>query len=208
MLVVRLDSGKTVNDFTESIKKPGPFPAWAVIVGGPNAPNPSQQSNATFDIQPGNYVVLCVVDIPGGIPHVAKGMFKPLTVTASTAPAAKAPTPDVTIGLKEYAFEVSTPITAGSHTIEVRNTGAQDHEIEVIKLEPGKTPDDFGKWMAKPEGPPPASAIGGVIAAKGGSVYFTADFTPGNYVMVCFIPDAKDGKPHMMHGMVQNFTVK
>jgi len=207
MIIVRLDSGKTASDFVEARKKPGPFPAWAVIMGGPNAPSPSQQSNATFDIQPGNYVMFCGVDIPDGIPHIAKGMFKPLTVTASAGPAAKAPTPDVSIGLKEYAFEVSTPITAGSHVLEVRNTGAQDHEIEIIKLEPGKTIDDFGKWMAKPAGPPPASAVGGVIAGKGGQAYFTADFTPGNYVMLCFIPDAKDGKSHMMHGMVQNFTV-
>lgn len=208
MFLVRLDSGKTVSDFQAATKKPGPFPAWAVIVAGPNAPNPTQQSNATFDLQPGNYVMICVVDIPDGIPHIAKGMFKPLTVTASTSPAAKAPVSDISISLKEYAFEVSKPVAAGSHTFEVRNTGTQDHEIEVIKLEPGKTIDDFGKWAAKPQGPPPASAVGGVIAGKGGGpVYFTADFTPGNYVMLCFIPDAKDGKPHMNHGMVQPFTV-
>lgn len=207
LILVRLDSGKTASDFTEAIKKPGPFPAWAPIVGGPNAPNPSQQSNATLDVQPGNYVMLCVVDVPGGIPHVAKGMIKALTVTASTA-TAKAPTPDVSIAMKEYGFDVSKPITAGSHTFEVKNTGAQDHEIEIIKLEPGKTVEDLGKWMAKPDGPPPGSAIGGVIAGKGtGPVYFTADFTPGSYVMMCLIPDAKDGKPHLAHGMVQNFTV-
>jgi hypothetical protein len=46
-----------------------------------------------------------------------------------------------------------------------------------------------------------------VIAGKGARAYFTADFTPGNYVMLCFIPDAKDGKSHMEHGMVQPFTV-
>jgi hypothetical protein len=32
--------------------------------------------------------------------------------------------------------------------------------------------------------------------------------TPGNYVMLCFLPDAKDGKPHLDHGMVKEFTVK
>jgi hypothetical protein len=206
MVLVRLDSGKTVADLGKAMQKPG-FPAWAPVIGGPNVPNPSQESNATFDLQPGNYAMLCLVDIPGGVPHVARGMIRPLTVTASAA-RAKAPTADISIGLKEYAFELSKPVTAGSHTFEVRNTGAQDHEIEVIKLEPGKTMEDFGKWMAKPEGPPPASAVGGVIAGKGaGPVYFTADFTPGNYVMICVIPDAKDGKPHIEHGMAQPFTV-
>jgi len=38
--------------------------------------------------------------------------------------------------------------------------------------------------------------------------YFTADFTPGNYVFLCFVGDEKDHKPHFAHGMVQNFTVE
>jgi hypothetical protein len=33
------------------------------------------------------------------------------------------------------------------------------------------------------------------------------DFTPGDYGMVCFAPDLKDGKPHFVHGMVQQITV-
>jgi hypothetical protein len=37
--------------------------------------------------------------------------------------------------------------------------------------------------------------------------YFTADLTPGNYVLLCFVPDAKDGKAHMEHGMVKEFKV-
>jgi len=38
--------------------------------------------------------------------------------------------------------------------------------------------------------------------------YFTADFTPGNYILMCFLPDAKDGKPHLAHGMTKQITVK
>jgi hypothetical protein len=38
--------------------------------------------------------------------------------------------------------------------------------------------------------------------------YFTANFTPGRYGLLCFLPDAKDGKPHFVHGMVQEITVK
>ena len=38
--------------------------------------------------------------------------------------------------------------------------------------------------------------------------YFTADFAPGKYGLICFLPDAKDGKPHLAHGMVREITVK
>jgi len=30
---------------------------------------------------------------------------------------------------------------------------------------------------------------------------------PGNYVLICFEPDAKDGMPRFVHGMPQAFTV-
>ncbi|MGI8507980.1 MAG: hypothetical protein ACR2MQ_01490 [Gemmatimonadaceae bacterium] len=90
----------------------------------------------------------------------------------------------------------------------MRNTAAPPHEMEVIKLAPGKTSMDMLNWIEEPIGPPPGSAIGGVTNFGSGTpVYFTATFTPGNYMLVCFVPDTRDGKPHFMHGMVQAIKV-
>ena len=36
---------------------------------------------------------------------------------------------------------------------------------------------------------------------------FTADLTAGDYGLICFVPDAKDGKMHLEHGMMKNFKV-
>jgi hypothetical protein len=33
------------------------------------------------------------------------------------------------------------------------------------------------------------------------------DLAPGEYALVCFVPDAKDGKPHFMHGMATQIKV-
>ncbi len=41
----------------------------------------------------------------------------------------------------------------------------------------------------------------------GGVAVFTAELTAGNYVLWCFAPDAKDGKPHFLHGMAKQLTV-
>jgi len=209
---VRLDSGRTLADFEGAMKamKPNtPPPAWAVDIPGPNAAEPNQTVNTTLDMAPGNYAVLCFVDIPGGVPHFAKGMVKGLTVKPATGPSAAAPTADVTIAMSDYSFTLSTPITAGKHVFRVTSTGPQSHEVIMLKLAPGKTLEDFGKWMAKQDGPPPASSMGGTSGQAPGVVAtFEAEITPGDYALVCVVPDAKDGKPHMEKGMVHPFKVQ
>lgn len=206
--VLRLDDGKTVADLEAAMKQPGPPPSWVKFAGGPNAPDPGKEANATFDITPGNYAMVCFVDVPGGVPHFAKGMVHPLTVTAAKGPTAAAPVADDSITLSNYAFTISTPISAGKHTFMVHNTADQPHEIELIRLAPGKTPKDLLDWMQKPNGPPPGNAIGGVAAMSGSAPeYFSADVTPGQYLLICFLPDVKDGKPHFEHGMMHTFKV-
>ena len=169
---------------------------------------PKAKFNETIDLAAGNYAIICLVDIPEHKPHFALGMIRPLVVTQSTGPSAAAPTADVSIALSDYKFIISTPLTAGRHVIEVSNSGPQPHELFVLKLAAGKTLDDFGKWMAKPVGPPPGVAMGGISTGMpGAKAWFSVDLTPGDYALICFVPDAKDGKSHIEHGMVQPFKI-
>lgn len=206
--IVRLDSGKTANDLAAAMKNPGPPPAWATFIGGPNAPDPTGQSDAAFDLQAGHYAVICLVDIPDKMPHFAKGMIKDMTVIPATGAPLATPTADITITLADYNFAIKGPLTAGKHVIEVDNAGPQLHEVEIVRLADGKTIKDLSAWMQTMQGPPPANAIGGVSAMIPKSTgYVTADLKPGNYVAICFIPDSKDGKPHLEHGMIKEFKV-
>jgi hypothetical protein len=209
MQILRLTNGKTFGDLSAALKRQGPPPKWMKEVGGPNAPAPGMESNATLMLEPGNYAIICFVDI-GGAPHFTKGMVRPLKVVAATGPAAVRPTPDVTVTLVDYGFNFSTPVLAGTRTIQVQNSGPQNHEVELVQLAPGKTANDFLAWAgAGMKGAPPAKPIGGVAAIERGmSQTFSANFTPGNYAFICFIPDAKDGKPHFTHGMTKEFSVR
>jgi hypothetical protein len=38
--------------------------------------------------------------------------------------------------------------------------------------------------------------------------YLTLDLAPGGYALVCYVPDATSGKPHMVHGMAKRIDVK
>jgi hypothetical protein len=209
MQILRLTNGKTFGDLSAALKRQGPPPKWMKEVGGPNAPAPGMESNATLMLEPGNYAIICFVDI-GGAPHFTKGMVRPFKVVAASGPTASNPIPDVTATLVDYNFKLSTPILAGVRTIKVQNSGPQNHEIELVQLAPGKTANDFLAWAgAGMKGPPPAKPIGGVAAIERGmSQTFSANFTPGNYAFICFIPDAKDGKPHSTHGMTKDFSVR
>jgi len=207
MAILKLTDGKTVDDLRAALANPGPPPTWVKEMGGPNAPDPGVESNATLMMEPGNYALICFVDI-GGPPHFAKGMIRPLRVVPSKDAYPK-PRADITATLVDYSFKLSSPIRAGTHTIRVHNVAKQHHEIELVQLAPGKTLGDFMNWLQKMEGPPPGKALGGVAAMEPGmSQYFTYNFTPGNYGLICFLPDATDGKPHFAHGMAQQITVK
>lgn len=208
--LLRIDSSRTFDDAVAAIPRQVNFPSWLVAVGGPNAVAAGDTSIVTQELAPGNYMWICFVDLPGGSPHYKKGMERALTVVPSSAPAATPPDADINVTLRNYAFELSAPLTAGHHTFKVMtaDTSSQSHELVLIQLAPGKTGEDLLGWLQKPEGPPPGRPLGGVAdLTRSMPVYFSANLTPGNYLLICFDPDFKDGKPHFMHGMMETVSV-
>jgi hypothetical protein len=208
--VIKLEQGKRLADLGQAMKNPGPPPAWIKFVGGPNAIPPGKNSNATAVLEPGRYAYLCLVWGPDKVMHVAKGMMREFEVVDSASSAGKGlPTADVTINLVDYDFHSSQPLTPGRKTILVINDGPQPHELALVKLAPGKTVEDFAHWVeVEMKGPPPAEPVGGVVMLdKGARGTFTAELEPGEYGLLCFMPDSKDGKPHLAHGMMKSIKV-
>lgn len=208
--LVRLEDGRTLDDLVRHMAAGGPPPAWMVEIGGPNTPGlPGEETNATLDLAPGNYALLCVIPSPDGTPHIMKGMVRPMVVVPATGAGAVMPPADLTMVLDDYSFDTDRPITAGRRTIRVENVAAQPHEVLFVKLEPGRTVGDFLQFMHAPQGPPPGKIVGGTTGiAQGGTNQVVIDFEPGEYGMLCFVPDAKDGASHIAHGMVKQFTVE
>ena len=209
--LVKLPDDMSMEEFQEAMsgmQMGSPPPPWFHDAGGVNPPAPGKPARVTQMLEPGEYVVLCMVDTPDRVPHVMKGMMQPLTVTEPSTPPAQAPAADLTLTLVDYAFSFSAPPVAGEYVIRVENAAEQAHEVAFFRLLPGKTLDDLMAWAQSYEGTPPFEAAGGVPGMHPGQVVDVhVDFIPGDYVALCFIPDATDGQLHLVHGMMLPFTV-
>jgi hypothetical protein len=207
--LVKLEEGKTADDFMAALKAGGPPPKWATMAGGPNPADVAGESTTTMPLEPGNYVMVCFIPGADGVPHIMKGMSKPVTVTPASGPGAPEPQADIVMKLVDYDFTLSQPLTAGRHTIRIENAGPQPHELALVKMERGKTPMDFAEWGEKQVGPAPGTLHGGVSAIMAGDHAFVeVDLEPGEYGLICFIPDMKDGKAHFHHGMIKTIKVE
>jgi uncharacterized cupredoxin-like copper-binding protein len=203
--------GKTWDEIRAAMMAPGAMAPWLSFPGGPGVVAGGDSSNATARLEPGNYFIVCFLPSPDGTPHVMKGMVRRLVVApaplTASAPLAE-PKADVIATLSDYAFELSTSLTAGTHTIRVQNVGPQLHELNIERLAPGKTLADVQRWMAGGmKGEPPTRPVGGFEGPSVGTVgWFTVALAPGKYLLICYVPDA-DGKPHVVHGMAKEITV-
>lgn len=184
--------------------------ALVSFAGGPGPAAPEGGSQATVDLEAGQYMMVCFIPSPDGVPHIAKGMVRPLEVTPSTGPAATPPEADAEVTLKDFAFDAPATIDAGKTTIAVTNAGPQPHEMGVVKLSEGVTPEQVQAIFSAPPGaeapagPPPFTDAGGFQAiVPGGEGWATVDFEAGaTYALVCFVPDAASGAPHVALGML------
>lgn len=209
--VVRLDEGHTVQELMAEMGKGegAPPPSWARMVGGANGADPGATVETSMLLEPGNYALICMIPAADGMPHFAKGMVRPLTVTG-TATGATVPTADVTLTMTGGHFEMSGPVAAGMRTIRVENTDAMPHEAILIKLVDGASAQNLVDWLlGGMQGPPPGSGRGGTVALEQGAWNIVhADLTPGNYAVVDFLPHPADGRPNAAHGMLFDFTVE
>jgi hypothetical protein len=204
--LMRLADGKTLDDFLAALQGEQP-PTWATPAGGPAPPEVGGTSVSIEALEPGNYAMICFIPAVDGMPHAMKGMTRALKVVGPSR-ATPEPEADIVVTLVDYDFQLSKPLTAGKHTIRVDNGGQQPHEIAIVRMNAGKKPADFTAWGMKPVGPPPGTIHGGLSGIMPGSHSFIeVDLPAGEYALLCFLPDAKDGKPHFEHGMAKRTTV-
>jgi hypothetical protein len=205
--LARLPAGRTVAELRDTLAAGG-LPSWVTFVGGPGVPAPGLPSEVIVPLEPGSYAVLCFVESENRVPHLAKGMIRELAVVPGEESGRPEPRWDARLLLDDYSFAFTSGLTAGRRTIRVENRGPQPHEVVFVRLRPGRTAADVLAWFKNKKGPPPGEPFGGTVALQSGQINFViADFTPGDYALLCFVPDAGDGRRHVAHGMVSQIRV-
>lgn len=186
--------------------------AKLTFVGGIGIIPPGFTSSVILDLEPGVYVLFCGLDTPDGSMHSAEGMIASFEVVAPEAASdAVPPEADVTIDMADFSYSgLEEPLAAGTHIMEIVNTGVEPHEMLLFQLAPGATVEEALMSLEAPQdGLPPAIPAGGMqVLPPGDTGWLVTDLQPGTYLVICFVPSfANEGQPHIALGMMAAFEV-
>lgn len=183
--VVRLDSGKTVADLYRAAREGQRMTSWARQLGGPAFALPPSTTNATLDLEPGNYALVCYIGSARedrARYHLLNGMFRALTVVPSAQRREDAPEVDIVATISaEKAVTFSKPLRAGRVMMRVQNESDEDLEFKFQRVPAGVSGKAF---LAQERGTGPGAPAGGLSSVPPrASVITTLDFKPGEYIV-------------------------
>lgn len=115
---------------------------------------------------------------------------------------------NITVVATDFAFSAPGRVNAGWITVNLINRGNEPHQVQIVRLAPGKTADDFIAAIRN-RTDPPVTWVGGPngVEPNGGRANATQYLSPGNYLLLCLIP-SPDGKIHLEKGMVRALRVR
>jgi hypothetical protein len=211
VIVIKVDRLDRISQLSDYLRKNDWNVPWMTPMGGPEAVVSGGVSSATMVLEPGRYILACVVSSPTTHrQHFMDGMIRELSVVKPPGGpvAARLPAAEVTLKMYEWNFDLDGPLFAGRRTIRVENTGKFEHQVWLVRLLPGKSVEQAMRWAEYPEGPAPFDPVGGTTGlGPGRSVNLSVDLMAGDYALLCTLFNPLSKKTHSAHGMVKPIRV-
>lgn len=235
----RLPEGRTVAEWREDAKEPADSifqlhaegkidlaevgtaidqatASWTDSVqthGGVGLVAPDRTGQATHRVEPGHYVMVCVIRAPSGLPHAALGMVKGIVAVESSA-GRSPPESDVTVRGVRGEIRMDDTLISGRRTVGFRVKEVPEglregtdgyYSVWLARLDDTTDTSDVTAWDAR--NPAPFEGLGGFeYLPPAQAAYMTADVQPGRYAWIWFYAGMDvlgDEEP-----MVKTFTVE
>jgi hypothetical protein len=202
LVLFRITDSTDLAAFSTGLDTATQAPTGTAAMGGLESPRtPADTAALLMPLVPGRYVLTSLTRAPNGRRHVSNGMWRELIVTGDSIPR-PAPTADVTVRLADHAFVTDDTWPAGNLRVLLVNDGAQDHLLNLMRLE---TDQSLGAYL---DDPGRSERIGGISRmGPGQSVILELSLEPGRYVALCLVRDPGTGRMHMQLGMARLITV-
>ena len=181
----RLNQGVTERDVRSAMSKsPDALFSLVTVAGSMPEIEPGTTSEIGMLFPEGKYLVIDP-EVEGPPP------LSFFAVSPASGPEVREPSADYSIEAGDFYFKVSDS-SPGEATVQIANVGKQSHEVGIgkgVKGQGGEVTTVFAP-------------------APGGMMWITVTLEPGDYRLLCLLPDPKTGKPHIKLGMKQSFSVK
>jgi hypothetical protein len=109
----------------------------------------------------------------------------------------------------KFAFDIPSEISGGLVNLTLDNVDNQPHEIAMVKVKDGTTPEQVEEWLGADGAPTPDYILGEAAgvgnAAPGQKATSSQDISKGSYVYFCTFGDGDE--VHYKNGMLGATTV-
>lgn len=214
---IQLADGDAIDDVVAAAQTTGtgndalmPYEDATWAGGEPAMPGEST-TGMVITLTPGTWYLLDASDL--------KTLPPTLTVTGDLPQdTGEVPGTAVSIEMTDFQFAMPDRIEAGTHLWKFTNTGRQLHDIHILRVPDGTTPDEVLSALTRPEDAEvkPGDLVanenmipmfGFGIMSSDQAIWTDVSIEPGTYVIVTWMNEQESGVPQFALGMLSVFTV-
>jgi hypothetical protein len=211
-MFIRLPTGMSGEDYIGKVKEGFDFPRGAFDYSGPGLTSPGKEISIWLHLDPGEYLLACWFR-----GHLTSTPSQTVIVENLTSNKIKPPKADALLKLIDFRFELEGNLRTGEQVLQVETIGPSMHEVDIFRINEGKTLEDVKEWHKNGNyGLPPLEALGGVLDSHNlnRTIWIKTNFLPGRYVLWCDMPMIQNyqgsgaNPSHADAGMIKEFIIE